>query len=109
MSEVRFWDDGWTPQGTVTVPPDYGQLPAGNAFATRQAKKFAAEAGRTVFVEMKYSKRGGHSRAVAYWVPAAVLAEVRRATEETEGRRAAVRTVARQGRARRHERELARL
>ena len=109
MTEIKFWGEGWTPQGVVEIPIDYGRMEAGSAFATRTAKKMTAEFGRPVFIEMKNAKRGGCSRAVAYWVPRAILPEVRQAEAESESRREAAREKAGLTRATRHERELARL
>jgi hypothetical protein len=109
MNEIKFWEGGWTPKGTIKVPPDYKRLPAGSPFATRLAKKLTWEMGRPVFVEMKHSKKGGYSRAIACWVPTGIIPEVRRAEQETEQRRSANREVSQKTRSRRHERELVRL
>jgi hypothetical protein len=107
--EVKFWEGGWTPRGVIQVPTGYARLPAGSAFATRLAKKLATESDRVVYIEMKRSKRGGYSHAVACWVPEGILPEVKRVEQETQERRAATRKAAELSRARRHGRELGRL
>lgn len=52
---VKFWNDGWTPNGNVTIPDDYEFLKAGNASLTRAVIK--AMGDKTVFAEM-YKKKG---------------------------------------------------
>jgi hypothetical protein len=107
--EVKFWKEGWAPKGPIKIPADYKRVASGSTYATRQAKRLAREAGQTVYVEMKKSKKGGYSRPVACWVPGTILPEVRRLEQETEERRSVSRERAEQSRTRRHERELVRL
>jgi hypothetical protein len=105
--EIRYWDEGWTPNGPVVVPNEYAVLYPGDTFVTRRVKEMARDRGLNVYARMKKSRRKAYSAVVFYRVPADLLAQARRDAEESEARRRASREAAGRARERRHELHLA--
>lgn len=104
--EIRYWDDGWTPEGHVTVPLGYVGLAPGDHFVTRRVKQLALEQGRDIYVRMQKGRKKEYSQIVVYHVPPELLAQAREEADQTRARREAARRQAAAGRERRHERFL---
>lgn len=104
--EIRYWDDGWSPGGHVTVPKGYVVLAPGDTFVTKRVKQLAREQGRDIYVRMKKPKRKEYSTVVLYHVPPDLLGLARKEAEKTSTRREASRRRAAASRERRHGRFL---
>jgi hypothetical protein len=107
--EIRFWKEGWTPNGAIEIPDGYVRLARGNHFVTTQAKKLTKAMGQTVYVEMKKDRKRHFNSAIACWVPEEVIEPIRRKEEETRERREKQQQRAAKAREKKHEAELTRL